>query len=155
LHLLSTWWVIGASGALFAVEFFADKVPAFDLVWNALHTFIRVPVSALMAYEAAASLSPGEKLAAALAGGVIAFIAHGGKTAVRAAVTPSPEPFSNIFLSLGEDVLAITLTWLASLHPYVAGTFAAMLILITILLARWVWRALKSLFRGAHQSIHA
>lgn len=151
LQVLSTWWVIGASGALFVVEFFADKIPAFDLIWNALHTFIRVPISALMAYEAAASLSPGEKLVSALAGGIIAFIAHGGKTAVRAAVTPSPEPFSNIFLSLAEDVLAITLTWLSSMHPFIAGTLAAVLILITILLARWVWRALRSLFRSATQ----
>ena len=155
LQMLSTWWVIGASGALFAVEFFGDKIPAFDLIWNALHTFIRVPISALMAYEAAASLSPGTKLIAALAGGVIAFIAHGGKTAVRAAVTPSPEPFSNIALSFGEDLLAITLTWLAGVHPYVAGAIAAVLIVITILLARWVWRALKALFRGANQSVHA
>lgn len=151
LQLLSTWWVIGVSGALFALEFFADKIPAFDLIWNALHTFIRIPIAALMAYEAAASLSPSEKLVSALAGGIIAFIAHGGKTAVRAAVTPSPEPFSNTFLSLVEDVLAITLTWLASLHPLIAGTIAAVLILITILLARWVWRALRSLFRSARQ----
>ncbi len=154
LQILSNWWVIAASGALFGIEFFGDKIPAFDLIWNALHTFIRVPISALMAYEAAASLAPGTKLMAALAGGIIAFIAHGGKTAVRAAVTPSPEPFSNIGLSLGEDLLAITLTWLAGVHPYVAGAIAAVLIVITILLARWVWRALKALFRGANQSVH-
>jgi hypothetical protein len=152
LELLSTWPVMVASGMLFALEFFADKIPAFDLVWNVFHTFIRVPVSALMAYGAAASLSPGEKLVAALAGGIIAFIAHGGKTAVRAAVTPSPEPFSNVFLSLAEDVLAIILTWLASMHPFIAGTIATVLILTTILLARWVWRALASLFRSATQS---
>jgi len=155
LQLLSSWWIIAAGGTLFAVEFFADKVPGFDLVWNALHTFIRVPVSALVAYQAAASLSPGEQLAAALGGGVIAFIAHGGKTAVRAAVTPSPEPFSNISLSLGEDALAISLTWLATTHPLLAGGMAATLILIIILLTRWVWRALKSMFRTAGQSIHA
>ena len=155
LQVLSSWWVIAASGALFAVEFVADKIPAFDLIWNALHTFIRVPVSALMAYQATASLSPGEQLAAAVAGGAIAFIAHGGKTAVRAAVTPSPEPFSNISLSLGEDALAISLTWLASVHPYVAGAIAATLAVITILLVRWVWRALKSLFRRADRAIQA
>ncbi len=79
LHLLSSWWVIAAAGALFAVEFFADKVPAFDLVWNALHTFVRVPVAALMAYGAAAQLSPEKQLLATLAGGAIALAAHGGK----------------------------------------------------------------------------
>ena len=155
LQVLSSWWVIAASGALFAVEFVADKIPAFDLIWNALHTFIRVPVSALMAYQATASLSPGEQLAAAVAGGAIALIAHGGKTAVRAAVTPSPEPFSNISLSLGEDALAISLTWLATVHPYVAGAIAATLAVITILLARWAWRALKSLFRAADRATQA
>src|SRR5512143_3952258 len=79
LHLLTSWWVIAASGALFAVEFFADKIPAFDLFWNALHTFVRVPVAALMAYGATSQLPPEKQLLAALAGGVIALAAHGGK----------------------------------------------------------------------------
>ncbi len=148
LHLLTDWWVIAAALALFAVEFFADKIPAFDLFWNALHTFIRVPVAALLAYQAAATLSPGEQLAATLAGGLIALIAHGGKTAVRAAVTPSPEPFSNIALSLGEDALAVFLTWLSTWKPYVAAGIAAVLVVIALLLVRWVWRAMKSMFGG-------
>ncbi len=153
LHLLSSWWVIGASGALFAVEFFADKVPAFDLIWNALHTFIRVPIAALLAYRATATLSPGEQLAATLLGGLIALAAHGGKTAVRAAVTPSPEPLSNIGLSLGEDGLAIGITWLATQHPYVAGSIVVVLLLVIVLLVRWVWRSLRSLFRGAEHAL--
>jgi hypothetical protein len=149
LHLLASWWVIGASVALFAVEFFADKVPAFDLIWNALHTFIRVPVAALLAWKATAALTPGEQLAATLLGGLIALAAHGGKTAARAAVTPSPEPFSNIGLSLGGDALAISLTWLATVHPYIGGAIALALVLAVILLIRWVWRALRTLFRRA------
>jgi hypothetical protein len=153
LQPIASWWVIGASVALFAVEFFADKVPAFDLIWNALHTFIRVPVAALLAYQAAASLTPGDQLAATVAGGAIAFVAHGGKTALRAAVTPSPEPFSNISLSVGEDALAISLTWLATVHAYWAAGIAATLVIVTIVLVRWVWRALKSLFLGAEQAV--
>ena len=149
LHLLTGWPIIIAAVALFAVEFFADKIPAFDLIWNALHTFIRVPVAALLAYQATASLSPGEQLAATLAGGAIAFIAHGGKTAVRAAVTPSPEPFSNVTLSMGEDVLAVFLTWMATWKPYIAAVIAAVLVLIALLLIRWIWRAVKALFSGA------
>ena len=149
LHLLASWWVIGAAVALFGVEFFADKVPAFDLVWNALHTFIRVPVAALIAWRATAALTPTEQLAATVLGGLIALAAHGGKTAARAAVTPSPEPFSNISLSLGEDALAISLTWLATRHPYTAGIIAAAFVLTIVFLIRWVWRALRSLFRGA------
>lgn len=153
LHLLASWWVIGASIALFAVEFFADKVPAFDLIWNALHTFIRIPVAALLAWHATATLTPGEQLAATLLGGVIALAAHGGKTAARAAVTPSPEPISNIGLSLGEDVLAVSLTWLATKHPYIGGGIALAFVFAIILVIRWVWRALRSLFRGAEQAI--
>lgn len=153
LHLLASWWVIGASAALFAVEFFADKVPAFDLIWNALHTFIRVPVAALIAWRATAALTPGEQLAATLLGGLIALAAHGGKTAVRAAVTPSPEPFSNIGLSLGEDVVAISLTWLATVHPYAGASIAAAFVLVIVLLIRWVWRALRALFEGAERAV--
>ncbi len=149
LNALSNWWIIGASAALFGVEFFADKIPGFDLVWNALHTFIRVPVAALLAYRATSTLTPLEHMAATLAGGLIAFAAHGGKTAARAVITPSPEPFSNMSLSMGEDVVAIALTWMATRHPVLATTIAALFVLIIILLIRRVWRAMRSLFRRA------
>lgn len=153
LQLLAGWPAIGASTALFAIEFFADKIPAFDLVWNALHTFIRVPVAGLLAYRATAQLSPEHQLLATLLGAAVALAAHGGKTAVRAAVTPSPEPLSNITLSLGEDALAIGLTWLATRHPYIAGTLATMLVIIVVLLTRWVIRAMRALFRGAEHEL--
>ena len=152
LHLLASGWVIAASVALFLVEFFADKIPAFDLFWNALHTFIRVPVAALLAYGATAQLSPEKQLIATLLGGLVALAAHGGKTAVRAAVTPSPEPLSNIGLSLGEDVLAIFLVWFATQHPYIAGGIAILMLGVIVLLVRWVVRALRSLFRGAEDA---
>lgn len=153
LQLLQGWPVIVASSALFGIEFFADKIPAFDLVWNALHTFIRVPVAGLLAYRATSQLSPEHQLLAALLGASVALIAHGGKTAARAAVTPSPEPLSNISLSLGEDVLAIGLTWLATRHPYVAGVLAGVLIAIIVLAVRWVLRALRALFSSAEQEL--
>jgi Domain of unknown function (DUF4126) len=149
LLLLAGWPVIAASIALFTIEFFADKIPAFDLIWNALHTFVRVPIAGLLAYQATRQLSPEHQLLATLVGGGVALIAHSGKTAARAAVTPSPEPFSNITLSLVEDVLAIGLTWLATRHPYIAGTLATIFVLIIVLLARWVIRAMRALFRGA------
>jgi hypothetical protein len=147
LNLLASWWVIGSSVALFGVEFFADKIPAFDLIWNALHTFVRVPAAALIAYGATAQLSPEKQLLATLAGGAIALAAHGGKTAARAAVTPSPEPFSNITLSLGEDALAIFLTWLATQHPVAAGLMVLGFLIAIVLVIRWVVRALKNLYR--------
>jgi hypothetical protein len=155
LQMLQGWPVIIASTVLFVVEFFADKVPAFDLIWNALHTFIRVPVAGFLAYRATSQLSPEHQLLATLVGALVALIAHGGKTAARAAVTPSPEPFSNITLSLGEDVLAIGLTWLATRHPYIAGTLASVFIVVIVLLARWVIRAMRALFRGAEQELAA
>jgi len=151
LQLLQGWPVIAASTVLFVIEFFADKIPAFDLIWNALHTFIRVPLAGLLAYRATSQLSPEHQLLATLIGAAVALIAHGGKTAARAAVTPSPEPFSNITLSLGEDVLAVSLTWLATRHPYVAGVLAASFALVIALLTRLVIRAMRALFRGAEQ----
>jgi hypothetical protein len=153
LHLLQGWPVIAACIVLFVIEFFADKIPAFDLLWNALHTFIRVPVAGLLAYQATSQLSPEHQLLATLLGAAVALAAHGGKTAARAAVTPSPEPFSNIALSLGEDALAIALTWLATRHPYAAGTLAAIFVVIILLLMHWVIRAMRALFGGAEHEL--
>jgi len=153
LHLVGSWWVIGASGLLFVIEFFADKIPAFDLLWNALHTFVRVPVAALIAYGATSQLSPEKQLLATLAGGVIALAAHGGKTAARAAVTPSPEPLSNISLSMGEDALAIFLIWFATQHPVLASLIVLALLVVIVVVIRWVVRALRQLFRGAEKEV--
>jgi hypothetical protein len=107
----------------------------------------------LLAYGATRQLSPAQQLLAALLGAAVALAAHGGKTALRAAVTPSPEPVSNISLSLGEDVLAVSLTWLATRHPYAAATIVLVLVAIIILLARVVIRALRALFRGAENEL--
>jgi hypothetical protein len=153
LQVLASWYVIAAAAILFAIEFFADKIPAFDLIWNALHTFIRVPIAALLAWRATAQLSPGEQIVAALAGGLIALVAHGGKTAARAAVTPSPEPVSNAALSFGEDAIAIALTWLATRHPVLAASLAACLILVVVLAIRWTIRSLRALFRSAERHL--
>lgn len=153
LSLLTNWWMIGASLVLFGVELFADKIPAFDLVWNALHTFIRVPVAALLAYQASSGLSPLKQAAAAAIRATIALAAHGGKTAARAAVTPSPEPFSNAALSMAEDVSAVGLTWLSTAHPYLAGGIALSLVVGIIIMIRFVWKALKRLFRGAERAV--
>jgi len=151
LHLLQSWYIIAISLALFVIEFFADKIPYFDLIWNALHTFVRVPIAALIAYRATATLSPWEQMLAAAVGGGIALAAHGGKTAARAAVTPSPEPVSNSVLSIGEDLLAVGLTWFATKHPFLAAATTTILVVTVILLIRWVVRAVRALFRGAER----
>jgi hypothetical protein len=152
--MLDNWWMIGAAALMFVVEFFADKVPAFDMIWNALHTFVRVPVAAVIAYAAVAPFSGGEQIASAVVGGSVAMAAHGGKMAARAAVTPSPEPVSNIGLSLVEDALAIGLVWFAVNYPYVAAGIALALVVLAVLLVRWVWKALRNLFRGARRELH-
>ena len=151
LHLIASWWVIAASVVLFVIEFFADKIPAFDLIWNALHTFVRVPAAAVIAYSATSQLSPEKQLLATLAGGAIALAAHGGKTAARAAVTPSPEPVSNISLSMGEDVLAIFLVWFSTQHPVLSSLIVLALLIAIVVVVRWVIRALKNLFSGAER----
>lgn len=145
LHLLSSNFVIGASLAFFAIELVADKIPYFDLVWNTVHTFIRVPVAALVAYRATAHLSPAVQAAATLLGAALALAAHGGKTAARAAVTASPEPFTNIGLSLGEDALAVWLTWFAVRHPWMAATVALAFTIAIATLVRGMFRRVRAL----------
>ncbi len=146
LDILNNWWVIGVSGAMFVIEFFADKVPGFDMIWNALHTFVRVPVAALLAYRASEQLSPEMQLLAAVAGAGIAIVSHGSKTAMRAAVTPTPEPVSNIALSTSEDVVAIGVTWLATRHPYVAATIAVIFLILAVITVRWLARFIRRMW---------
>jgi hypothetical protein len=144
LAILRDWPVIAAAITLFALEFVADKIPFFDLLWNALQTFVRVPVAAVLAFLATSHLPLEAQLLSALLGGAIALTAHTGKTAVRAAVTPSPEPFSNIGLSLGEDVAAVWLTWLAARHPYLAAGIALGTLAVIVLFLRAIVRVLSA-----------
>lgn len=147
LEALGNWWVIGASAAMFAIEFVADKIPGLDLIWNALHTFVRLPVAALLAYQATSHLSPQMQLLAAVGGAAIAFVAHGSKTAVRAAVTPSPEPLSNIALSTSGDAAAVGITWLATRHPWPAAGIAAALVVCALVAFRWIYHSIRRIWR--------
>src|SRR5512143_1673255 len=118
--------------ALYLVEFVADKIPVVDHVWDAIHTFVRPPAAALLAYAAVAA--PGAnvpdvwRVVAALVAGSIAFTAHSTKAAARGAVNASPEPFSTAVVSFLEDVLAVLLAWLAAVHPAVAIGAVALLL---------------------------
>jgi hypothetical protein len=138
LEVLDQPWIIALAGALFCIEVFADKVPAFDLLWNAAHTFIRVPVAALLAFRASSQLSPEMQALATAGGALIAMLAHTSKTAARTAVTPSPEPISNIALSSTEDVAAIGLTWIATHHPYLGAGIAVAACIALLLSLRWL-----------------
>ena len=145
LGALANPWIIGVSAALFLGELFADKIPGFDLLWNALHTFIRIPAAALMAYAASSHLTPEQQLLVTLAGGAIAAIAHSSKTTARVMVTPSPEPVSNIALSSAEDVVAIALTWFATHHPRIAGISVAA---ISLALLFVLWHSVRRIRTG-------
>ncbi len=147
LQLLTSWPVIIVAASLFLLELFADKIPVVDVLWNLGQTFVRVPVAALISYGATAQLSPGARLLATAAGAAIAFAAHGSKTAIRAGVTASPEPVSNIALSAGEDALAIGLTWFATAHPFIAAAIVGILLLAAALFIRELIRGLRRLLR--------
>src|SRR5690606_10566288 len=153
IALVGEWWVIGASTVLFLIETFADKVPAFDLIWNALMAFIRVPAGAVLAYAATDALGPGLQATAAVAGGTAALAASSAKLALRGGASASPEPFSNVGLSLIEDAAAIGLTWFAVEYPYIAAVVVIVLIVVAALLVRWIVRAMRSLFRGASRQL--
>jgi hypothetical protein len=143
LDSLGHTWVLVVCGIMFAMEFVADKIPAFDMVWNTLHTVIRVPIAALVAYHASSQMSPQMQVLATAIGAVVALAAHSSKTALRAAVTPSPEPLSNIALSSTEDVAAIGLTWFATHHPLIAAFIALVLLSAAIIAARALLRAIQ------------
>ena len=149
LEVLANDWVIGAAALLFLLEFVADKIPVFDLLWNALQTFVRVPAAALMGYAATSDLAPAWQLAAVALGGAIALAAHGGKTAARAAVTPSPEPFSNFVLSTAEDAFTIFVAWFATRHPFITAAIVLTLVAVIVLLIRFIIRALRAMFSTA------
>jgi len=153
LSVLTNWYVIGACSVLFLVEFIGDKIPVFDLIWNALHTFVRPPIAALLAYGAASQLSPEMQLLSAFVGGAIALAAHGGKTAARTMVTPSPEPFSNFTLSMGEDAVAVFLTWFATTHPYWAAAIAGLGLLVVVAALKYVVRTLRGLLQRAERAL--
>ena len=147
LDSLGHTWVLVACGVLFAVEFFADKIPGFDLVWNGLHTVVRVPIAALVAYHASAQLSPQMQVMATMLGGVVALAAHSSKTGLRMVVTPSPEPVSNIALSASEDFLAVGLTWFATHHPVIAASIAGVLLVGAGLAAGALIRGIRAMWR--------
>ncbi|MCA1815391.1 MAG: DUF4126 domain-containing protein [Acidobacteria bacterium] len=149
LKVLSNPWIIGVAVALYVVEFFADKVSYLDTVWDALHTFIRIPAGAVLAYGATAQLDPAVRVVALLAGGGLALSTHGTKATVRAAANLSPEPFTNWALSLGEDVIAIGAALLTVFHPLVILCVVVVFTVLFIWLVPKIFRRLRRLFARA------
>jgi hypothetical protein len=146
LSVLSHTWVLAAAGVMYAIEFIADKIPLVDSAWDAVHTFIRIPAGAVLAAAAFWNFDPSVRIAATLAGGGIALGSHGTKTAVRAVANTSPEPFSNIGLSLLEDVVAVGLSTLMTLHPVLVLAVVTIFTVVVLVLARKMIRAIRRRF---------
>ena len=143
---LSRWWVIGLAAGLYLIQFIADKVPAVDTAWDAVHTFIRIPAGAVLAASAFAHFDPAIRVAALLVGGGVALSSHGVKAATRVAANASPEPFSNIFLSLFEDFVTFGSSVLMVFHPLVILAVVIVFVCFAIWLVPKIVRAVKRLF---------
>ena len=150
LEGLAQPWVMGIAAGLYLIEFCADKIQYFDTIWDFIHTFIRPPAAAFLAYTAAGGARAEWRWGAALLAGGVALTSHGTKASTRAAVNLSPEPFSNWTLSLGEDVFAVWLSWMASAHPvattFIVAALLALCVFLTYHLFRFARRAVQRTF---------
>lgn len=146
LQVLSDPTVIIAAGAMYVVEFITDKVPGVDTGWDAVHTFIRIPAGALLAAGAVGEVSTPLAVAAGIVGGGLAAGSHATKAGSRIMINASPEPFTNWFASIGEDVAVIAGLWTALYHPFLFISLLAIFILFMIWLLPKTWKALKKVF---------
>ena len=151
LDILTSWWIIGLAVALYLVEFIADKVPYVDNVWDAIHTFIRVPAGAVLAATAFGDFDRGVQVAAFLLGGGLALSAHGTKASARAAINLSPEPASNIVVSLTEDVIAVGSVLLSVFAPFILFVVIAIFLTISFLMLRKIMNAMKAMMLRLRQ----
>jgi uncharacterized membrane protein len=136
-------WVIGVAGVLYVVEFFADKIPWVDTMWDAVHTFVRPVGGALIAVAALGDASPTIEGLVALLGGAVAAGSHATKAGTRVAANASPEPFSNWALSLIEDIFVVGLGLVTLKFPLLALGISLVILLVMILAARWIWQLLR------------
>ncbi|MBI4755835.1 MAG: DUF4126 domain-containing protein [Betaproteobacteria bacterium] len=143
LQILTHPLVMGAAGLMFAVEFFADKIPALDSVWDAIHTFIRIPAGALLAAMSLGGHDPAWMLAAAILGGSLAAGTHFTKAGGRAVINTSPEPFSNVTASLGEEALVAGGLLTAFFHPVVFLVLLALFVLGMAWVLPKLWRFIR------------
>ena len=147
LDVLAHPVVLGIAIVLYVVEFFADKIPYVDNVWDVIHTFIRPPAAALLSYTAFGAVPEPWRTGAALLAGTVALTSHGTKASTRAAANTSPEPASNWILSIGEDGVAIFLAWMAVTHPILTLFLTLFLVALSIFLVVKLFRFLRRIFR--------
>jgi Domain of unknown function (DUF4126) len=148
LQVLQHPGVMAASGAMLFVEFFADKIPLVDTVWDAIHTFIRIPAGAALAAGALGADNAAMGWIAALLGGSLAATSHAAKMTTRAAVNTSPEPFSNIAVSLVEDGFVVFMLWLSATHPLLFAMALAITLVIAVVLMVVLVKFLRTVMRG-------
>ena len=146
LEVLQHPWVIGAAGFMVVMEFLADKVPAIDSAWDAIHTFIRIPAGALLAAGATGDNLTPLTIAAGILGGTITAGTHFTKAGGRAVINTSPEPFSNWGASFTEDALVMSGIWIALTHPLVFLVLLAIFLLMLVWLIPKVWRGVRTIF---------
>ncbi len=146
LDFLSSWWVIGFACGLYVVEFVADKVPYVDSAWDMVHTFIRVPAGAALAFAAFSHADPAVRTIAMLLGGSVALTSHGAKAATRIAANTSPEPFSNVGLSLIEDIFTFASSFLVVWFPVVMLGVVVVFLVVLFWVGPKIVRAMRSLF---------
>jgi hypothetical protein len=151
LQVLAHPAVLVVAGVMFLAEFFADKIPALDTLWDAVHTFIRIPAGAALAAGALGADSTTWAVIAALGGGSLAATSHFTKAGVRAAVNASPEPVSNIVVSTSEDVLIGALLWLVLKFPLVAAAIVLLLVIIAAWLLPKLLRFVRRVFFRRHE----
>ncbi len=151
LQVLANPFVMGIAVTLFLVEFIADKIPYVDSAWDAVHTFIRPPAAAVIAYSAFGQVPEEWKVSAALLAGGVALTSHGAKASSRAAANTSPEPVSNWVLSLAEDGLAVFLAWMAAAHPIVTAGIVVVLVILAVLLIWKLYGYLRLVFQRLRQ----
>lgn len=139
-------YIIGAAVVMYVIEFFADKIPYFDSVWDAVHTLIRPVGGALIAITTLGEASPTTEGLVALLGGAVAASSHLTKTGTRAAANVSPEPFSNWALSIGEDLFVVGLGFLALKYPLIALAVATVLLILIAIFAAVIIRLVRRWF---------
>ncbi len=149
LDVVTNWWVISVALFLFVVEFIADKVPVVDSVWDVIHTFIRIPAGAVIAATAFGDFDRSVQVIALLVGGSLALSSHGTKASLRALVNTSPEPVSNIVLSLAEDVLVVVSVVLALFLP----VLVFLVIGAGVALSLWILPRVLRFFRGVYRKV--
>lgn len=145
LQVLQHPWVLGAAGVMLAIEFLADKIPLVDSVWDAAHSFIRIPAGAVLAAAALGEHDPALAVVAAILGGTIAAGTHAAKAGARALINTSPEPFSNITTSFGEEVLLAGGLYAAFTQPLLFLAFLLVFLIFIVWLLPRLWRGVRLL----------